>query len=132
MKRMFKPALLIIRNKKLLVVREEGSDFWLTPGGAPENHENDEQCMRREIREELGAELDRKSLKYFGEFEDFAANEPDAIVHISAYLGDVKGEIKPSMEIKELAWIGANTSLLLSAIIKNKILPKLIEKRLVR
>ncbi len=132
MKRLFKPALLVIRNKKLLVVREGGSDFWLTPGGAPENNENNEQCLRREIGEELGAEIDRKTLRYFGEFADIAAHEANTVVHISAYLGDVIGEIKPSMEVEEIAWIGENTTLLLSAIIKNKILPKLVEKGLVR
>ncbi len=132
MKRLFKPALLVIKNKKLLVVREGGSDFWLTPGGAPENKENNEQCLRREIMEELGVEIDRKTLRYFGEFEDLAALESNTLVHISAYLGDVIGEVKPSMEIEELAWVGENTTLLLSAIIKNKILPKLVEKGLVR
>ncbi len=132
MKRLFKPALLIVRNKKMLVVREAGSDFWMTPGGAPDNKESDEQCLQREIKEELGARIDKKSLRYFGEFWDQAAHHPNALVHITAYLGDVVGEMKPSGEIEELAWAGGNTSLLLSPIIKNKILPKLVEKGLVR
>ncbi len=45
---------VVITDGKLLVSREEVTDYWVLPGGGMENGETPEQCCAREILEETG------------------------------------------------------------------------------
>ena len=45
---------IVIENGKLLVSREEVSDYWMLPGGGLERGESLTECCVREIREETG------------------------------------------------------------------------------
>lgn len=51
-------ALVFDRDDRLLVMRN-ADGFWELPGGGWEHDETLEQAMRREVREELGVEIDR-------------------------------------------------------------------------
>jgi 8-oxo-dGTP pyrophosphatase MutT (NUDIX family) len=48
-----KIAAVIIENRKFLVVRDSGQDFFKMPGGKVESNESDEECLKRELMEEL-------------------------------------------------------------------------------
>ena len=54
-------AALIFRGGKLLITRRHAHShlggLWEFPGGKREAHETYEQCLVREIREELGVEI---------------------------------------------------------------------------
>lgn len=131
MKIYFKYALCIIRNNRLLVLEESDNELYLMPGGRQETGEICEQCLRRELKEELGIELDTESLKYLGAFEDVAAGKEDARVHIELYLGNFRGKTKPCSEVKRLVWFGKNDDWTkLAPVTRNKILPALLEKGL--
>ena len=45
---------IVIRDDKLLVSREEVSDYWMLPGGGLEENETPAECCVREILEETG------------------------------------------------------------------------------
>ena len=45
---------IVIQNGKLLVSREEVTDYWMLPGGGLEKNETLEECCVREISEETG------------------------------------------------------------------------------
>jgi Ser/Thr protein kinase RdoA (MazF antagonist) len=51
----------IIQDGKILVVQhrnhEDGRSYWLLPGGGRELGETEEECLRRELREETGLEV---------------------------------------------------------------------------
>jgi len=133
MKTTFKYGLVVIKKKKLLVVREYGTEQFLMPGGRPYLGEKVEDSLQREIMEELGTRLNTDSLRFYGSFQDVAANEPNTIVHMDVYLGDVEEEIHPSHEIEEIKWIDSKCDPnILSPIIKNKILPSLVADGLVK
>ena len=83
--------------------------------------------MNREIKEELNTIIRPGSVRFYGTFEDVAANEPDTIIRISLSIGEIEGVLEPSSEIEETAWIGSNHSLILAPSIENKILPVLIK-----
>jgi 8-oxo-dGTP pyrophosphatase MutT (NUDIX family) len=51
-------ALVFDRDDRLLVLQNEDG-HWELPGGGWEHGETLEQAMRREVREELGVEIDR-------------------------------------------------------------------------
>ncbi len=105
---------------------------YLMPGGQLEEN-SDEECLIREIKEELNCEVDKGSLKYIGEYIAEAAY-PGRDVMIRLYQGKVIGQPKASSEIGALHWIGAvdveNEKV--SPIIRKKIIPDLIKKKILK
>ena len=132
MKIIQKSALAVVQSNKLLVVRPNNSQFLLMPGGKPEADESSESALKREIMEELNCAIDEKSIKFLGVFEDVAAGSNGSMVRIDLYSGSLIGTPKPSSEIEELFWISSKDISLpqLSPIIKNKIIPFLVGKKL--
>lgn len=133
MNKISKYGLLILRDNKFLITREFDTELFLMPGGRPEEGEEIEGCLVREIKEELGCDLKKESLEFFGEFEDVAANEPNTIVNIKLYKGEISGEPQRNSEIEEIKWFGKEDDKeILSAIIKNKIYPAVLDAGLLK
>lgn len=85
-------AALIFKGGKLLITqRHTGSHLgglWEFPGGKREAGESFEDCLVREIREELGMEIHVGAL-----FEDIAHDYPEKSVRLKFFLGrPVSGE----------------------------------------
>ena len=132
MKRITKYALIIIKNNKILLQQEKKQEKLLLPGGKPRKGENYEKCLKREIKEELGPEINTETLKPLGKFEDIAA-DGKAILTAEIYLGKLNTKPKPRNEVKKLVWFSAkNNQEALSPVIRNKILPYLLAVRLIR
>ena len=53
---------IIIKDNKLLLLTRHGFQHIWTPGGKIEPGESDEECLRRELKEEIDAEL--KEMKF--------------------------------------------------------------------
>ena len=70
---------------RVLMVRKRGTDSFLNPGGKPEPGETPEQCAVRELREELGLELDPEELLPLGRHRAAAANETDTVVRADVF-----------------------------------------------
>lgn len=129
MDRVIKYGLVILRNGRFLVNREYNTELFLMPGGRPKEGEGVEDCLIREVMEEHGVELVRESIKYFGDFEDWAANEPNTKICMSVYTGEINGEPRASSEVDEQRWFGKlDNPSILSPIIRNHILPALISR----
>jgi 8-oxo-dGTP pyrophosphatase MutT (NUDIX family) len=124
-----KAGLLLIREGRLLLCRKKhGTPLLILPGGKFEPGETPDQCLRRELREEIGVE-DREGFKFVGTYEDAAAGEVDKTVRIELYSGELNGEPSPRSEIAELVWFGKEDDRAqLSPSIRNKILPDLIAR----
>ena len=132
MHRIVKYGLIVVQNNKFLINRKRGTKLFLMPGGKPELNESVEDCLIREIREEHSTMIIKNSLRYIGEFEDKAANEPDTIISMKVYVGEIIGEPAIGTEIEEQKWFGRNDDpQILSPIIKNKILPMLIKENII-
>jgi 8-oxo-dGTP diphosphatase len=122
-------ALCIIKNNHMLVQEEIGEDYLLLPGGRAEAGEGAIQALCREIKEELGIELDLPSLKLIGEFQDEAASNPGAQVCVELYQANFHGELRPCSEVKKLIWISKEDDWSkLAPVTRNKILPALVQK----
>lgn len=128
--------LLLSEDKtKFLVCEKDNftSDF-IMPGGQLDKEYSDADCLAEEILEEMAVDIDRDSLEFINEYIDVAAGAPDKDVSIKLYEGKIIGEPKPSAEIIKFYWIGKDdlNHPRLSPIIKNKILPDLIEKNILK
>jgi len=108
--------------------------FYLLPGGKIEKGESDTECLLREIKEELSCAIDLSSLKFIGEYNDVAAGHPDRDVSIKLYVGNLIGSPTPSMEIKEIHWIGKASinDPKNSPIARNKIISDLVKKNILK
>jgi 8-oxo-dGTP pyrophosphatase MutT (NUDIX family) len=128
----YKVGLAIVKNRKLLLVREHGVDVWFIPGGRIRAGEDHPTALARETREELGTDLDPESMKLLGVFTDAAAGRPNTDVEISLYTAKAEEPYKASSEIAELGWFSTSSDQnLLSAIVRNKIVPTLHEAGLI-
>jgi len=108
---------------------ENVTSDYIMPGGKLEE-DNDVDCLKNEIREELSCEIDISSLEQIGEYIDVAAGRPNREVMIRLYGGRIIGAPKASTEIKSIHWIGKNdqTNFKVSPIVRNKIIPDLVAR----
>lgn len=98
-----KVALAYFKGKKMLQVRDnKQSSVFYTLGGKIEAGENDYECLKREVKEEIGCEVDQESIKFLKEFEDEAHG--GGILNVRLYEGKLIGEPKPSSEVVEIGW----------------------------
>ncbi len=132
--------LVLNEDQTKFLVCEPGSLYtekavtqYLMPGGQF-NEETIEECLVAEIKEELGCEVDLHSLEFINDYTDVAATSPDKNVLIKLYKGVLIGTPIPSTEIGTLHWIGKDdlTNQKVSPIIRNKIIPDLIAKNILK
>ena len=133
-----KIALLVLNSDstKFLVCEkypENVTSDYIMPGGQFQEA-TVEECLKNEIREELNCEVDFSTLMYVNEYVDVAAGHHDRDVSIKLYVGALVGTPTPSTEVKELHWIGKESigNERVSPIIRNKIIPDLVSRKLLK
>lgn len=101
-----KLALVYLKDGMILSTRSKGKDTYYIPGGKREEGETDEDALTREIREELGVDLIRSTIKFLGAFEAQAHGKQEGVVvRMTCYTGDFQGELTPMTEIAEIVWL---------------------------
>ena len=99
-------AGLVFRDGKLLITQRHPKahlgGLWEFPGGKRHDGETFEQCIARELREELGIEVQVEEL-----FERITHEYPEKIVHLEFFLCRlIRGEPQP-LGCSALAWVRA-------------------------
>ena len=125
-----KAGLLTVREGRVLLCRKKHTTLLLIlPGGVKEAGETAEDCLRREVREELG-EVVLGPLLFLGDFVSPAAVEGKT-VRVELFAGELTGEPVASSEIKELVWFGVEDDpKLLAPSLRDLIFPELRRKGL--
>jgi 8-oxo-dGTP diphosphatase len=130
MKEIHKIVAIVIQDNKFFMVRKVGKDIWTNLGGKPEGDETEEQALIREIEEEIHCHA--TIIKKLGDFKSPAAFD-DAIVKLSSYLVELKGDIKlDDPELEECKFIPKNYKALgikMPVSIEEQILPFLIKNQ---
>lgn len=129
-----KIGLITIQKDAFLLCRKNHfTSKLILPGGRIEKGENSMDCLTRELREELG-DVTALNLKLIGAYQDIAHCDDPSIVktlEIQLFIGDLSGNPEPCSEIIELVWFNRHSdSNELTPILKNKILPDLISKKI--
>jgi mutator protein MutT len=97
-------AALIFRGGRLLITQRHANahlgGLWEFPGGKREPHETFEQCLVREIHEELGVEISVGEL-----FEEVFHAYPEKSVHLKFFTCQLlSGEPQP-LDCAAVKWI---------------------------
>lgn len=103
-KRIEVSAALIFRSGKLLITQRHAGahlgGLWEFPGGKRESGETFEQCLVREICEELGVEVSVGEL-----FEEIAHTYPEKSVHLKFFICKLlQGEPQP-LDCAAVKWV---------------------------
>ncbi len=96
-------AIIKHEGKILITERPEGTHLeglWEFPGGKKENNENLEECVTREIREELGIQInpDKLLLSVTHEYES-------KIVELYAFLCSLVNGSPAPLEGQKMRWV---------------------------
>ena len=117
---------IIIRDKKILIVREEGLDTFIIPGGRRDGNESDEDVLKRELLEEISTSP--KNIKFYREFQGETlktSDVPNDIVKVKAYFCDIDDEPKPGEEIEEIMWVDKDSQVKMGSILR-LLIPELV------
>lgn len=122
-------AVITCADGRMLVVRKRGTGAFMQPGGKIEPGELPVAALVRELREELGLDIDPLACTALGRFTAPAAFEADGIVEAEAFRVATLQTPAPQAEIEEVAWVdAANTEgLALAQLTQERILPLLVQ-----
>lgn len=129
MNSIYKAGALIIKNKKLLLVREKNEDFFIYPGGRIEKNEKPEETLKRELKEEL--EITPNKISFFDTIITTFGNTP---FKLEAYFVESNDKIEPASEIEECRWVDSSfkkEDIKLAEDIKNIMIPRLFKMGLI-
>ncbi|HEU0122653.1 MAG TPA: NUDIX domain-containing protein [Bryobacteraceae bacterium] len=125
-----KAGLLAVREGRVLLCRKKHTTALLIlPGGVKETGETAEDCLRREVREELG-EVGLGTLTFVGDYTSGAA-VAGKTVRVELFAGELDGEPRAESEIRELVWFGKDDDAgLLAPSLREVIFPDLVRRGL--
>ncbi|MDP4332513.1 NUDIX domain-containing protein [Curtobacterium sp. A7_M15] len=104
-------ALLLVRDRRLLMVRARMRDVLYLPGGKAEPHETDVEAVLREALEETGLRLTVDDVEAFGTVTEPAHGQaPGTMVAMALFLVRPGGALDTatpvaSAEVDEVEWV---------------------------
>ncbi|MFS8131032.1 MAG: NUDIX domain-containing protein [Candidatus Dojkabacteria bacterium] len=131
-----KISALSIKDKKVLLVKAEGKDFWSSLGGKIENNEEHVECLKREIKEEINLNLVSATLYLEAPIVPTDNNDGRTIKNFF-YIVETSGEtqLNPDDQIKEYKWLSkdefVNRDFKIGTALERFAIPKLIKDGLI-
>lgn len=99
-------AWICLENQQLLCTRTKGNAVFYLLGGKREAGESDWEALRREVYEELDIHLMEATLTPVVTVQAIAHGYADFVqVRMKCFQASYRGEIAPSSEIAEIAWL---------------------------
>ena len=135
MKTVVRISGILITRDGLLLVKCDGIDDYLLPGGKLEDGESDLDALRRELLEELN--IAPKDPEFFDEYERIVRPLESAEknrIRVRAYVAGFDGEPVPDLEeVLEVAWASMadleSGKYRLNPILRKYIVPQLKEQK---
>lgn len=129
-----KAAGIIIRDRKLLVERSRGKEYFKAPGGKIEDGETPKVALIRELAEEFRISLNEEDLEEFGVFCHPAAGQENKSLCMEVFIvKSWEGEIAPDNEVEEVRWLTSHVpgDIKVGSIFEHEVIPRLKEKGLI-
>lgn len=128
---------MFFKNDSLLIDKPRKRSTYQMVGGRVEEGESPLEAAIRECHEELGdkAIFDEKALELVMEFDEIATSDGVTPIHfyVFRYKGMLEGEISTSLEIEKFLWYQSNDGEeILSNILKHKVVPYCLERKLIK
>ncbi len=101
-----KAGALVIKDKKLMIVKPHGKPFFINPGGKYETGESAEDCLKRELKEELKVKLN--SCQHYNTYNITKAAHSGKSLSLELYHVTIKGDPQPSAEIERVEWLSVD------------------------
>jgi 8-oxo-dGTP diphosphatase len=122
-------AVIADQHGRVLLVRKRDTRFFMQPGGKLQDGETAARALARELDEELGCTL--LQTEFLGIFSAPAANEPLHNVEALLFEAKIAGNIQPSAEIEEIAWVEPSRTgdLPLAPLTRDHVLPLILSRR---
>ncbi len=123
-----KAAGILIRDRKLLVERSKGKEFFIAPGGSIEDGETPEEAVIRELLEEFQVTVYPEDLSIFGKFRARAAGQEDKIVEMQVFnVANWQGEPTADNEVEEIRWVTSQpeAGIKIGSIFEHEVIPRL-------
>ena len=130
-------AINLNKEGALLIVKPFKHDVWIHVGGKIEDGETPEECLLREIQEELGVGVTGAPTFFMESPIEKAAGDPKGrTIQIHSYIATLDGEPKPSSEIEALHWLTKEEfesgEYEIASILRKHTIPKLIQDGLMK
>lgn len=127
---------LMVKDRKLLVVRTPGQDFFKASGGKLDPGESAQQTVVRELKEELNVDVVESDLELMDTFYVPAlgkGHEGETLRSDVFIVREWTGEPTPSREVEEIRWVESSdlAKIHFGNIIKLHAIPILKEKDLI-
>jgi 8-oxo-dGTP diphosphatase len=103
---------LIFQNKKILICqRKEEGDHplkWEFPGGKLKDNENNQEALKRELKEELGIEIYEMILfdEYLYEYKKLSKNLKLVFFQIFQFGGEIQNNVHQQLKWIEISKLG--------------------------
>lgn len=124
-------AIITDATGRTLLVRKRGTTAFMQAGGKIEPGESALQALTRELREEVGLDVDLDTTEYLGSFRADAANEPDTVIRAEVFAMTIDRIVVPSEEIEQVIWIETDEpfGIELAPLTRDTVLPLWMSRR---